>query len=168
MLYRYPGVALALQFWGIRGKKGRLRRRLGTVERTEAGDTRFGVHPPQVKRTSTVGVPCTWTCRPIPISTCWSFAALYTELLSVRWPCFKARSTRLIRSSRLKRRWHLCHEYRRAGARACWSRGKQSWLGTGQVRGRASLHRSWSGRTCGVDTWLAAIGKWLTRENSRP
>jgi hypothetical protein len=49
MLYRYPGVALALQFWGIRGKKGRLRKKLGTVERTEAGDTRFGIHSPQVQ-----------------------------------------------------------------------------------------------------------------------
>jgi HNH endonuclease len=49
MLYRYPGVALALQFWGIRGKKGRLRKKLGAVERTEAGDTRFGIHSPQVQ-----------------------------------------------------------------------------------------------------------------------
>jgi hypothetical protein len=49
MLYRYPGVALALQFWGIRGKKGRLRKKLGTVERTEACDTRFGIHSPQVQ-----------------------------------------------------------------------------------------------------------------------
>ena len=42
MLYRYPGIALALQLWGIRGKKGRHRKQLGNVVRTAAGDIKFG------------------------------------------------------------------------------------------------------------------------------
>ena len=43
MLFRYPGVALALQFWGIRGKKGQ-RKQLGTVKRTRAGELRVTGH----------------------------------------------------------------------------------------------------------------------------
>jgi hypothetical protein len=39
MLYRYSGIAL--QFWGIRGKKGRHRKQLGTVVRTASGDIKF-------------------------------------------------------------------------------------------------------------------------------
>ena len=42
MLYRYAGIALALQLWGIRGKKGRHRKQLGNVVRTAAGDIKFG------------------------------------------------------------------------------------------------------------------------------
>jgi hypothetical protein len=40
MLFRYPGVALALQFRGIREKRGR-RKQLSTVGRTDAGQTTF-------------------------------------------------------------------------------------------------------------------------------
>jgi hypothetical protein len=43
MLYRYPGVAFALQFWGIHGKKG-LRKRLSTIERTDEGKTKASGH----------------------------------------------------------------------------------------------------------------------------
>jgi hypothetical protein len=43
MLFRYPGVALALQFWGIRGKRGQ-RKQLSTVGRTDAGHTTFSGH----------------------------------------------------------------------------------------------------------------------------
>jgi hypothetical protein len=42
-LYRYPGVAFALQFWGIHGKKG-LRKRLSTIERTDEGKTQASGH----------------------------------------------------------------------------------------------------------------------------
>jgi len=42
-LYRYPGVALALQLWGIHGKKG-LRKRLSTIERTDEGKTQARGH----------------------------------------------------------------------------------------------------------------------------
>lgn len=48
MLFRYPGVALALQFWGIRGKKGH-RKQLSTVGRTDAGETKFSGHSPQIE-----------------------------------------------------------------------------------------------------------------------
>jgi hypothetical protein len=44
MLYRYPGIALALQFWGIRGKKGRQRNQLSTVVRTETGEINLSGH----------------------------------------------------------------------------------------------------------------------------
>jgi hypothetical protein len=42
-LYRSPGVAFALQFWGIHGKKG-LRKRLSTIERTDEGKTQASGH----------------------------------------------------------------------------------------------------------------------------
>lgn len=48
MLVRYPGVALALQFWGIRGKKG-LRKRLSAIGRTDGGKTEFGGHSLQLE-----------------------------------------------------------------------------------------------------------------------
>ena len=42
-LHRYPGVAFALQFWCIHGKKG-LRKRLSTIERTDEGKTQASGH----------------------------------------------------------------------------------------------------------------------------
>ena len=42
-LYRYPGAAFALQFWGIHGKKG-LRKRLSTIERADEGKTQASGH----------------------------------------------------------------------------------------------------------------------------
>ena len=51
-LYRYPGVAFALQFWGIHGKKG-LRKRLSTIERTDEGKTQASGHaPPSIPRSA--------------------------------------------------------------------------------------------------------------------
>ena len=42
-LCHYPGVAFALQFWGIHGKK-ELRKRLSTIERTDEGKTQASGH----------------------------------------------------------------------------------------------------------------------------
>jgi hypothetical protein len=48
MLYRYPGVAFVLQFWGIRGKKGH-RKRLSTVERTDEAHTKLNGHSVKIE-----------------------------------------------------------------------------------------------------------------------
>jgi hypothetical protein len=88
-LYRYPGVAFALQFWGIHGKKG-LRKRLSTIERTDEGKTQASGHSLKIetdkegRRTIYLDLPTDPDLDMLEFRR-----ALYRIARSARWPCWR-------------------------------------------------------------------------------
>jgi hypothetical protein len=97
-LYRYPGVAFALQFWGIHGKKG-LRKRFSTIELTDEGKTQASGHSLKIetdkegRRTIYLDLPTDPDLDMLEFRR-----ALYRIARSARWPCWRGRTTRWTRN----------------------------------------------------------------------